>query len=154
MGDIDTKSRHLFEVVLKKWVVLIKNVTKSEYLSFWIFVFKNEYIAGETSEYLLLEMGGNGINEECENLSWKVSIFDGKSWAFVFHLVFEMTVPLPAQLPLLVVFCGIKWKMNPKLVGNCSNLVVFEWNLNGINEIRGIDAVWSLDLQLFEWHVC
>ena len=130
MGDIDTKSRHLFEVVLKKWVVLIKNVTKSEYLSFWIFVFKNEYIAGETSEYLLLEMGGNGINEECENLSWKVSIFDGKSWAFVFHLVFEMTVPLPAQLPLLVVFCGIKWQMNPKnpkLVGNCSNL---EWYLN------------------------
>ena len=135
MGDIDTKSRHLFEVVLKKWVVLIKNVTKSEYLSFWIFVFKNEYIAGETSEYLLLEMGGNGINEECENLSWKVSIFDGKSWAFVFHLVFEMTVPLPAQLPLLVVFCVIKWQMNPKnpkLVGNCSNLVVFEWYLSDI----------------------
>ena len=135
MGDIDTKSRHLFEVVLKKWVVLIKNVTKSEYLSFWIFVFKNEYIAGETSEYLLLEMGGNGINEECENLSWKVSIFDGKSWAFVFHLVFEMTVPLPAQLPLLVVFCGIKWKMeNESKIGRklFEFRVVFKWNSNGI----------------------
>ena len=47
MGDIDTKSRHLFEVVLKKWVVLIKNVTKSEYLLF--------EMGG---------MGGNGINEE------------------------------------------------------------------------------------------
>jgi hypothetical protein len=40
--------------------------------------------------------------------------------------------------------------MNPKLVKNEWNLVVFEWNLDGIYEIRGIDAVWSLDVQLFE----
>ena len=113
----------MFEVVLKKWVVLIKNVTKCEYLCLKMSILLVK------SEYLLFEMGGNGINEESENLSWKVSIFNGKSWAFVLHLVFEMAVPLPAQFPLLVVFCGIKWKMNPKLVGNCSNLVIFEWNL-------------------------
>ena len=95
----------------QRWVkmVLMENVTKCEYLCLKMNILLVK------SEYLLFEMGGNGINEESENLSWKVSIFNGKSWAFVLHLVFEMAVPLPAQFPLLVVFCGIKWKMNPKL---------------------------------------
>lgn len=54
-----------------------------------------------------------------------------------------------------MVFYGIKWKMNPKFLKidlNEWNLVIFEWNLNGIYEIRGIDVVWSLDSQLFEWY--
>ena len=55
-----------------------------------------------------------------------------------------MEVSLPTQFPLLVVFCGIKWKMNPtfvKIALNEWNLVIFECNLNGIYEIRGIDVV-------------
>lgn len=64
--------------------------------------------------------------------------------------------PYPLSYPLLMVFYGIKWKINPKFVKidlNEWNLVIFEWNLNGIYEIRDIAVVWSLDLQ-FEWNVC
>lgn len=56
----------------------------------WTFVFKNEYIADEKSEHLLFEMSGNGVDEKCENLSWKVSIFDGKSE----NLLFDWTVQI------------------------------------------------------------
>lgn len=70
-------------------------------------------------------MSGNGVDEKSKHLSWKVSIFDGKSenllfeWTvqlgkvsiffemniadeksenLCFHLVFKMEVSLPAQL--------------------------------------------------------
>ena len=44
-------------------MVLTKNLTKSEYLSLKMSILLVK------SEYLLFEMGGNGINEESENLS-------------------------------------------------------------------------------------
>ena len=43
-------------------------------------------------------------------------------------------------------------KIGRKLFEFSGIWVVFEWYLSGIYEIRGIDVVRSLDLQLFEWY--
>ena len=62
--------------------------------------------------------------------------------------------PYPLSYPLLImVFYGIKWEINPKLVK-------IDWKCIEISGIWmefmkfEIAVVWSLDLQLFEWHLC
>ena len=161
-------------ILFLRWAVLMKNV--SFYYMHLLYTMDDI----NTKVGICLKFVWNCFEKvsifdgKCENLlfEWtvqigKVSIFfeinigDGKSERLFSIWYLRWQSPYPLSYPLLVVFYGIKWrirwKRNPKFVKidlNEWNLVIFEWNLNGINEIRGIDAVWSLDLQLFEWHVC
>ena len=86
-------------------------------------------IVDEKCENLLSEMGGNIADEKSERLlfEWtvqigKVSIFfeinigDGKSERLFSIWYLRWQSPYPLSYPLLVVFYGIKWKMNPKFV--------------------------------------
>ena len=161
-------------VCFKKQVLLIKNVTNlricfqnSEYLmrKLWEFAFRGGWNdADGKSKHLCFwkfsKMSKNGVDGKCD----KMWIFVLKKWVLltknlsicvsIWYLRWQF--PYPLSYPLLMVFYGIKWEINPKLVKinlNEWNLMVFFWNLNGVYEIRGIDVVWILDLQ-FEWNVC
>ena len=150
---------------MKKWVVLMKNVTKSEHLSLKmsILLMKNPNICCSRWAGIVLM---KNLRICCWNrwYWWKMWIFVLKKWVLltknlsicvsIWYLRWQF--PYPLSYPLLMVFYGIKWEINPKLVKinlNEWNLMVFFWNLNGVYEIRGIDVVWILDLQ-FEWNVC
>ncbi len=95
----------------QRWVkmVLMKNVTKSEYLNICS---QKVSIVDEKCENLLFEwtvqIGKvmmsiffeiNVADEKSEHLSWRVSMFDEKSEHLCFYLVFKMAVPLSTQLP-------------------------------------------------------
>ena len=107
-GDTNTKSRRLFEIVFKKWVILMEN--PSICCSRW---------AG----MLLIK---------------NVRICFWNKWEFVLKSEYLFSIwylTYPLSYPLLVVFYGIKWKMeNESKIGRklFEFRVVFEWNSNGI----------------------